>query len=150
MRYWQVGPWQGQSFLFWSSAMYCPTSSIHDPELHQIMVPAGKAAPSPHIPNQSFFVRAHLSSLASLPALSKVMISALEEPPGLCVLGCAVFPAVRKVKFCKRSRSLGAWGCFQKSLGSLIDFLFLIRRPLLNTHNSITMLGWTLILIHKL
>lgn len=72
--------------------MYSPTSSIHDPELHHLMLPAGKATPSFHIPNQSVFVSTtHLPSLASPPAVSKVMVSALDEPPELCVLAVLSF-----------------------------------------------------------
>ena len=72
---------------------------MHDPELHHLIVTAAKAAPSLHILNQSFFVcqyrvQQHTSPCWLLQHLcQEVIINSLQEPPGLCVPGCVVFPA---------------------------------------------------------
>lgn len=137
------------SFLPWTGAMYSLTSSFHDPELHHLMLPAGKATPSFHIPNQSVLVPQTFPHW-----LLHQLCQKLWSVPWMNLLNCVCLLCCLSSSYQGKappdSQCLGAWGCFQKSLGSLLNFLFLIRWPMLNTHNSVTMLGWTLILIHKL
>ena len=113
---------------------YCPASSTRDPELHHLIVTAAKAALSLHISNQSFFVCKHKVHKHTLPRWllhhlhQKVIISALKEPPGLCVPSCLVFPAgIRVAEVPRENQGLGSRGCFQLSVEGLISFLFLIR-----------------------
>lgn len=126
--------------------MYSPTSSNHDPELHLSWSWQTRLLPV-------FISQTSLSLLVphGFPhCLSTSCVKSYGQCSGQTSWAvCVCLSSSYQGKIPHESQCLGAWGCFQKSLGSLINFLFLIRWPVLNTRNSVTMLGWTLILIYN-
>ena len=117
---------------------------MQDREVHHCMVAAAEAALNLHILNQSLFVCQYKVQQHASPCWlphylhQKVIIDAVQQPPGLYVLGCVVFPAdVRVVEVPHENQGLWLWGCLQLPVEGLINFLLLVRWPVAHTHSNV-------------